>query len=239
MSRLFVISVIVHVAVLAIVSFVPGLMRATDTALEVYTVELVELPRESRAAPPAAEPEREAEEPVAEREPEPEPKPEEAIPEEPVRRQRQVVVKPPPREERSLRDRIQDRLTDREEPVREKAPEVRTEPAAQPTGATKVTAARFPYAWYLSVVQGKVSANWRQPSARLLSDERLVTLISFRIRRNGSLEAVTLRDSSGRSTMDQSAVKAIRDSAPFPPLPDDYLESFLDITMDFSLTQER
>ena len=151
MSRLFVISVIVHVAVLAIVSFVPGLMRATDTALEVYTVELVELPRESRAAPPAAEPEREAEEPVAEREPEPEPKPEEAIPEEPVRRQRQVVVKPPPREERSLRDRIQDRLTDREEPAREETPEARTEPAAEPTGTTKVTAARFPYAWYLSV----------------------------------------------------------------------------------------
>jgi len=237
MSRVFVISAIIHVALVAIVSFVPGLIRNNDTALEVYTVELVELPRETTPEPPPATPEPAVEEAVAESEPEPEP--EEVIPEEPVRRQRQVVVKPPPRQERSLRDRIEDRLTDRPEPERTEEPEERPAPAAQPTGTTKVTATRFPYAWYLSVVQGKVSANWKQPSARLLSDERLAAVVSFRIRRDGSVAAVTLRSSSGRSTVDQSAVKAVRDSTPFPPLPDDYLESSLDITMDFSLTQER
>ena len=49
---------------------------------------------------------------------------------------------------------------------------------------------------------------------------------------------MTVRKSSGRSTVDQSAAKAIRDSAPFPPLPDDYRDSFLDVTIDFTITPE-
>jgi len=49
---------------------------------------------------------------------------------------------------------------------------------------------------------------------------------------------VTVRKSSGRSTIDQSAAKAVRNSAPFPPLPDDYRDDRLDVTIDFTVERE-
>jgi outer membrane biosynthesis protein TonB len=38
--------------------------------------------------------------------------------------------------------------------------------------------------------------------------------------------------------LDQSAAKAVRDSEPFPPLPDDYRENSLQVTIDFTIVRE-
>jgi protein TonB len=101
-----------------------------------------------------------------------------------------------------------------------------------------VTASRFPYGWYLSVIQGKVSSNWDQPSARLLAEDSLTASVSFTIRRDGSVHGIQVSRSSGRSTVDQSAARAVRDSAPFPPLPDDYMRDTLEVTIDFTIVRE-
>ena len=240
MTKLMVISAIVHLALVIMLPLIPALSRDRELGYEVYEVELLDV---SAEAPVVEEAPAEVVEEPAPVEPEPveekpAPEPEPAIPEKPVRRQ--VVLKPPKeRERRSLAERLADRMEeqDRTRPNESEQKPQRQE-ARPATSQTKVKASRFPYSWYLSIVQGKVTSNWKQPSARLLGGENLTAVVSFRIKRGGMIEAITIRRSSGISTVDQSAAKAVRSSAPFPPLPDDYMESHLDVTIDFKITQE-
>ncbi len=224
---------------LFLLPFIPGLFAEEEMGLNVYSVELVEVrSRPARVEPPAPEPEVEAEETV-ETPPEPaEEIVEERIPEAPAPQRRVAVRREAPVERESLADRLAERLRSQDE-ERPDEPDVQpevTRPAA--SASATVTASRFPYAWYLSIIQGKVSSNWKQPSSRLITQDQLSTQVSFRIRRDGSAEIVTVRRSSGLPNVDQSAVKAVKSSAPFPPLPDDYMEDHLDVTIDFTVKQE-
>jgi len=239
LNRVLIISAIVHVVVILVFPFIPMLTRSYDLGYEVYAVELIDLP----VAEPAVEEEAPVEE-IEEPEPEPEPEVEEVVEEEPPaeipeKPPKRVVPPPPARKRPSLEERLAERLKQQDDTKPEQQPE---RPAQQqvrpPSTQALVKASRFPYSWYLSIVQGKVSSNWKQPSARFVGGEMLRATVSFRVRRSGSIEAVTIRKSSGRSTVDQSAAKAIRDSAPFPPLPEDYRDSFLDVTIDFTITSE-
>ncbi len=234
MSRFLVISAIIHLLLLILVPFIPGLLEEEMMGIESYSVELVELSPPPRAAAPEPEPVVQEEisepEPVVE-----EPVVEEQIPIDPPRRQVKRVT-PPPRNEKTLEERLAERLRAQDEArEEEREPEpVVEEPAA---ASAVVTASRFPYSWYLSIIQGKVRLNWKQPSSRLVSDEKLSTQISFRIGRRGEIEVVTVRRSSGLQNVDQSAVKAVRESTPFPPLPADYMEDHLDVTIDFTVAR--
>ena len=200
--------------------------------LETYTVELVELRSPPRVPEPVGE------EAAPEPAPEPEPVVEEQIPDNPPpKRVRRVTFTPPPRSEKTLAERLADRLKTQDE-TRDERVESEETATEQPAVASAVAiASRFPYNWYLSIIQGKVRLNWKQPSSVLISDEKLSTQISFRIDRNGSIEVVTVRRTSGLQNVDQSAVKAIRNAAPFPPLPDDYMENYLDVTIDFTVAR--
>jgi TonB family protein len=235
MTRVLVISAVVHVVLVVLLPFLPRVGRTPIEAYDVYSVELVDVVE----ATPAPAVESTVEEPPPEEEaPVTEPAPAEeapAIPDEPVRQTRRIVTTPPPRQERSLAERLAERLSDDQE-EREPTP-ARPAQTQTPTASTTVTASRFPYAWYLSIVQGKVKSNWRQPGSLLFGERELKAVISFRIMRDGSVGPVTVRRSSGRATLDQSAAKAVQSSTPFPPLPDDYRESYLDVTIDFAVTR--
>jgi protein TonB len=237
MSRFLIISAIVHAFLLILVPFIPGLLEEEVMGLESYTVELVELSPRAREAVP--EPEPVAQEEISEPEPiQDEPVVEEQVPIDPPPRQvKRVTLTPPPRHEKTLEERLAERLRAQDEAREEQAkPEERVAEEPMATSAI-VTASRFPYSWYLSIIQGKVRLNWRQPSSRLISAEKLSVQISFRIARSGDIEVVTVRRSSGLQNVDQSAVKAVRDSTPFPPLPSDYMEDHLDVTIDFTVAR--
>ncbi len=241
MNRFLLISASAHVVLILILPFVPGLFADEEMGLDVYSVQLVDIQsRPVRVETPEPEPAvEEAVEEAVETPPEPvEEVVEERIPEEPAPQQRRVAVKRQPVEEReSLADRLADRLRSQDEERPESEPE-RPQPEQTASASATVTASRFPYAWYLSIIQGKVSSNWKQPSSRLITQDQLSTQVSFRIRRDGATELVTVRRSSGLPNVDQSAVKAVRSSTPFPPLPDDYQEDHLDVTIDFTVKQE-
>ncbi len=236
MNRFLIISTIIHVFLLVLVPFIPGLFEEEMMGLEGYTVELVELSPPPRQAVP--EPEPVVQEEISEPEPiQEEPVVEEQIPIDPPRQVKRVTLTPPPRHEKTLEERLAERLNAQDE-----AREERTEPeervAEEHTAASAVvTASRFPYSWYLSIIQGKVRLNWKQPSSRLISNEKLSAQISFRIAKSGDIEVVTVRRSSGLQNVDQSAVTAVRDSAPFPPLPSDYMDDHLDVTIDFTVAR--
>jgi len=248
MGRVLIISAIMHAVFLLLAPLIPQLLRDRPIAMDVYAVELVDLTATARPTPePAAQtPTPEPDPAPAQEAPKPkvEEPPRDRVPEEPVKPPPRQVVKPPPRPEKSLAERLADRLRAEDERREEspgserEAPRTGTPSAVAGPARTSVSVSRFPYAWYISIIQGKVSSNWKRPSDRLVSQDELTVQISFRISRDGSVGAVTVRRSSGSTTVDQSAAKAVRSSAPFPPLPDDYRDDRLDVTIPFTVERE-
>jgi len=236
MKRVLVISAAVHLAVLALMPILPNLGSRQPLAMEVYAVELVDLPQE---APP--------EEVVEEVAPEPEPEPtspppveeESPIPEDPVKRPVRNVIPPPPaRDERSLEERIADRLKEKDASRPAEEPEEPREEAPKPpSGSTKITAGTVVADYYLTMLQGKITRNWKQPSARFTGGESPTARVSFTVLKSGDITALRVSRSSNWSTIDQSAVQAVRASAPFAELPSTYMGDRLDVTIDFTVTQ--
>ncbi|MGB7586675.1 MAG: TonB family protein [Terriglobales bacterium] len=78
------------------------------------------------------------------------------------------------------------------------------------------------FAWYVRVVQQKVSENWLKYEVDPgITDARRVYL-TFDILRDGQPTNVSIEQSSGVPSLDQSAVRALQRIDTFGPLPSDY-----------------
>jgi TonB family protein len=74
------------------------------------------------------------------------------------------------------------------------------------------------YASYLLGIKRRIEALWGYPSeARGLSGNLVVT---FRVARDGQLQDLQLVETSGIAPLDNEAIRAIREAAPFTPFPD-------------------
>jgi periplasmic protein TonB len=78
------------------------------------------------------------------------------------------------------------------------------------------------YAWYVRVVQQKVSENWlhNEVDPRISNAQRVY--VTFDIGRGGQPTNVRIEQSSGAPSLDQSAVRALQRIDTFGPLPGDY-----------------
>ncbi|MFW5960683.1 MAG: energy transducer TonB, partial [Chitinivibrionales bacterium] len=83
----------------------------------------------------------------------------------------------------------------------------------------------FEYDWYLRSVMNRVERHWTPP----FKDDKLYTVVSFRILASGKVSDVKVTKGSGRSSLDNQAVRAIKLSAPFPKLPPGYSGNVLNI----------
>lgn len=88
----------------------------------------------------------------------------------------------------------------------------------------------FQYDYYLGLIRSKVDTRWSQP---VTYKEVKQTLIDFIIRRDGKIANVGIAESSGDSYFDQTAIRAVTLSDPFPPLPRGYKEGFLKVRYRF------
>jgi protein TonB len=90
---------------------------------------------------------------------------------------------------------------------------------------------RFP--WYVEAVQRKISGNWLQASVdpNLRWAPRVVA--SFQVLRDGSVANIQVTRSSGNTSVDTSAVRAIHDSSPMQPLPNEYSGSYVNVEFWF------
>ena len=89
------------------------------------------------------------------------------------------------------------------------------------------------YAWYVRVVQQKVSENWLKYEVDPgVSDARRV-YVTFDIMRDGHPTNVQVEQSSGVPSLDQSAVRALQRIDTFGPLPPDYNESKVSVEFWF------
>lgn len=94
------------------------------------------------------------------------------------------------------------------------------------------------YPWYVDAVRNRVEQSWDQttidPAAR--AAHRGHTVMSFKINANGSISHIRMMQSSGNSSMDYSAMRALQSIDAFRPLPNDYVGTYVDVTFDFDLS---
>ncbi len=78
------------------------------------------------------------------------------------------------------------------------------------------------FGYYRDLLEQAVARRWRTSEV----DPRLQTappaIVTFLIRRDGSTADVTLEQSSGNKALDYSAMRAVYEASPFPPLPAGY-----------------
>lgn len=98
-----------------------------------------------------------------------------------------------------------------------------------------VDAPRFPFSYYLSAIERKVSENWLSTQGG--RDGGISCIVYFRLSRNGRVGELRVETPSGNSHFDRSALRAIRSADPFPPLPRAFGESWLGI--HFTFTQKK
>ncbi len=106
-------------------------------------------------------------------------------------------------------------------------------PAAGGKGeAVEVTTTQqdFKFGWYLALIRDKIGQNWRPPPDAADASARIV----FAINRSGWVGTVNLdaEHSKGTFGFQQAAVRAIRASNPFPPLPEDFSQQTLEFSVD-------
>jgi protein TonB len=78
------------------------------------------------------------------------------------------------------------------------------------------------YSWFVDAVRNHISSNWLQsmvdPSVRFAPR----ATVTFQILRDGSIVNIQITHSSGNTSVDNSAVRAILSSSPVTKLPNDY-----------------
>jgi TonB family protein len=92
------------------------------------------------------------------------------------------------------------------------------------------------YGWYIEGVKNRIYGNWQQWTidAAARNSRSMHCAITFTINRDGSLRDVHLSESSGNSSYDNSALRAVLSSNPVTQLPGDYSGSYVVATLDFN-----
>jgi TonB family protein len=240
MSRGLLFSLSLHCAFLIVCLVGPRPSSFEWDRVDAVPVDLVALPRAEEPAAQVAPPPEPAPAPVREVTPDETPEPaakEKKAPEQAVRPKPRRVIKPyaPPRDpqEPSLAERLKERLDAAEAAPAEPTPAA----APAPTSSAVVEAVDFPYAWYLHMLRGKVTAAWDPPGERLLAGRSRHVVVRFRILRDGRITDVRVEGASGTPGLDASAERAILQGGPYPPLPETYVGEWLDVGVRFSLTE--
>jgi TonB family protein len=99
------------------------------------------------------------------------------------------------------------------------------------SGVTVATAQPdFKYQYYINSVREKIGQNWRPPPDVKDAKARVI----FTVNRSGWVGVVNLdtKNSSGTFGFQQAAVRAIRSSNPFPPLPEEFAKQSLEFSVD-------
>lgn len=93
----------------------------------------------------------------------------------------------------------------------------------------------FPFLYYLNIIQKKVTANWNFDYEGVVHQK---VVVFFKIDKFGKIYDQKVEQSSGISFLDQSALRAVLLSSPFPPLPEGYSGNFLGVHFGFEFKKE-
>lgn len=117
----------------------------------------------------------------------------------------------------------------KKEKKKEPVKEVPSKPL-QPSNTLSLDTVKFPFTYYTNMIVKKISKNWQWST----EFGRLKTVIYFKIMRSGAIESAIIKNPSGDTLFDQQAIRAVKLSSPFPPLPAGYNENTLGVYFEFA-----
>lgn len=88
----------------------------------------------------------------------------------------------------------------------------------------------FDYPYWFTQAFNKIAGNWRNPVAY---DGTLVCAVYFQVIRSGKIIKLRVETPSGIPAFDNACRLAIERSAPFPPLPQEFRDEIIGITVPF------
>jgi TonB family protein len=102
-----------------------------------------------------------------------------------------------------------------------------------PFGSATIDNASFDYPYWFTQAFNKIASNFRNT---VVIDGRVICVVYFQVIRSGRLVESRVESSSGILAFDNACVAAIEQSAPFPPLPREFREEIIGITVPFTNT---
>lgn len=99
--------------------------------------------------------------------------------------------------------------------------------------SSQIGLSNFPYTYYLQNLINRISGNWFTSLVDPGITGSFQTIVHFKIHKNGQVSDLKITESSGIRSLDMSALRAIQNSAPFPPLPRAYEDEYLGINLIF------
>jgi len=114
---------------------------------------------------------------------------------------------------------------------KEKEIETKSTDVGQMFAGAVVHSTSFDYPYWYDQAFSKIKSNTRNTVS---SDSPLICKVYFEVIQSGRLITVKVVESSGISQFDDACVSAIERSAPFPPLPRQFHEEILGISLPFS-----
>ncbi|MEW6411574.1 MAG: TonB family protein [Candidatus Zixiibacteriota bacterium] len=102
-----------------------------------------------------------------------------------------------------------------------------------PFGSATIDNASFDYPYWFTQAFNKIAANFRNT---VVIDGTVICIVYFQVIRSGRLVKVEVEQSSGIPAFDNVCVAAIERSAPFPPLPKEFRDEIIGISVPFTNT---
>jgi len=113
----------------------------------------------------------------------------------------------------------------------EKEIETKSADVGQMFAGATVSNQNFDYPYWFDQAFSKIQSNMRNTVS---SDSPLICKVYFEVIQSGKLITVKIVESSGIEQFDDACVMAIERSAPFPPLPRNFREEIIGISLPFS-----
>lgn len=239
-QRFVTFSLLVHALVTAAAIWIPQLRGGSRIPHNATVVELV-------GALPAAPPAR-AQAPPPETKPEPEPEPPKPKPKPKKKPPEAASLQPdeqPEPEPKETQPEVEQVPAETEpEPVDTESSGGATADGAETAGSAStggsVSALDLgdsAFAWYRAAVANALYGNWRRPVLGGLR-EPVEVHVAFEIMRDGNVRGLRIEQPSGVPSLDRSALRAVTDATPLPPLPAHLTEPYLPAGIVFRLFPE-
>lgn len=109
---------------------------------------------------------------------------------------------------------------------------------AIPGGIPSIGSSLFPYDYYRAGLVSILQSHWRRPVAPDGLPDAIQCRVQFTIIKSGIIQDPQIVSPSGNSALDQSALRAVYDSSPLPPLPYQYSGPSVRAEVIFELTPD-
>ena len=97
-----------------------------------------------------------------------------------------------------------------------------------PFAGVTVDNASFNYPYWFTQAFNKIRSNWRNP---ISADIPITCTIYFQVIKSGRLVKAEIKESSGIPSFDNSCLLSVENSTPFPPLPRQFVDEIIGITL--------